>query len=128
MVSGSQGVGLSLDGLGASQCDDTSRPSYCPAKAGIAAVPLLMSWQGRCQPGEGVVNWKDVFQALESVGGTEWYIVEEEAKSCQGFECIEGSIERLHPGQLAHRRREIQPDYNLRRICDDWAGASRQAA
>jgi sugar phosphate isomerase/epimerase len=46
--------------------------------------------------GEGVVNWKDVFQALESVGGTEWYIVEEEAKTCKGFECIAGSIERLH--------------------------------
>jgi sugar phosphate isomerase/epimerase len=45
--------------------------------------------------GEGVVNWKDVFRALESAGGTEWYIVEEEAKSCQGFECVQRSIERL---------------------------------
>jgi sugar phosphate isomerase/epimerase len=46
--------------------------------------------------GEGVVNWKDVFRALESAGGTEWYIVEEEAKTCQGFECVQRSIERLH--------------------------------
>jgi sugar phosphate isomerase/epimerase len=45
--------------------------------------------------GEGLVPWKDVFQALESVGGTEWYIVEEEAKTCQQFECIAGAIARL---------------------------------
>jgi sugar phosphate isomerase/epimerase len=45
--------------------------------------------------GEGLVKWKDVFQGLESAGATEWYIVEEEAKTCTGFECIAGAIQRL---------------------------------
>jgi sugar phosphate isomerase/epimerase len=46
--------------------------------------------------GEGVVDWKGVFKALETVGGTEWYIVEEESKTCKAYECIESSIQRLH--------------------------------
>jgi sugar phosphate isomerase/epimerase len=45
--------------------------------------------------GEGKVQWKQVFSGLESAGATEWYIVEEEAKSCQRYECIQGAIERL---------------------------------
>lgn len=46
--------------------------------------------------GEGLVQWKDVFNTLESAGGTEWYIVEEEGKSCKEYECIGGAISRLH--------------------------------
>ena len=46
--------------------------------------------------GEGLVKWKDVFKGLEAAGATEWYIVEEEAKTCTGFECIGGAIQRLH--------------------------------
>jgi sugar phosphate isomerase/epimerase len=46
--------------------------------------------------GEGLVKWKEVFRGLESAGATEWYIVEEEARTCTGFECIAGAIQRLH--------------------------------
>lgn len=45
--------------------------------------------------GQGIVKWKEVFHALETVGGTEWYIVEEEGKACQGFECVARSIKQL---------------------------------
>ena len=45
--------------------------------------------------GEGLVQWKDVFGTLESSGGIEWYIVEEEGKSCKEYECIGGAISRL---------------------------------
>jgi sugar phosphate isomerase/epimerase len=45
--------------------------------------------------GDGLVQWKDVFGALESAGGIEWYIVEEEGKSCKEYECIGGAISRL---------------------------------
>lgn len=31
--------------------------------------------------GKGSVNWKDVFQACETVGGTEWYIIEYESET-----------------------------------------------
>ena len=30
--------------------------------------------------GEGEVNWKGVFQVCETIGGTEWYVVEEESR------------------------------------------------
>jgi sugar phosphate isomerase/epimerase len=46
--------------------------------------------------GDGVIPWKDVFGELEKSGKTEWYIVEEEGKSCKEYECIAGAIERLH--------------------------------
>jgi sugar phosphate isomerase/epimerase len=45
--------------------------------------------------GEGLVKWQQVFQGLEGAGATEWYIVEEEAKTCTGYECIAGAIQRL---------------------------------
>jgi sugar phosphate isomerase/epimerase len=46
--------------------------------------------------GEGVVDWKGVFGALESSKGIEWYIVEEEGKGCVEYSCIGDSINRLH--------------------------------
>lgn len=46
--------------------------------------------------GEGVIDWKGVFTALESKPGIEWYIVEEEGKSCVEYGCIQDSLARLH--------------------------------
>lgn len=46
--------------------------------------------------GDGLVQWKQIFAELEKQGKTEWYIVEEEGKSCKEYECIGGAIERLH--------------------------------
>jgi sugar phosphate isomerase/epimerase len=46
--------------------------------------------------GDGLIPWKQVFAELEKQGKTEWYIVEEEGKSCKEYECIGGAIERLH--------------------------------
>jgi sugar phosphate isomerase/epimerase len=45
--------------------------------------------------GDGVVDWKGVFKQLESKPGIEWYISEEEGKSCVEYSCIEESIKRL---------------------------------
>ena len=45
--------------------------------------------------GEGVIDWKNVFGALERNGGIEWYIVEEEGKSCVEYNCIETAIGQL---------------------------------
>lgn len=45
--------------------------------------------------GDGVVDWKGVFSTLEQQGGIEWYISEEEGKSCVEYSCIEESIKRL---------------------------------
>lgn len=45
--------------------------------------------------GEGDVKWPEVFSACESVGGTEWYVIEEETRAFQGTEGIEKSIQAL---------------------------------
>jgi sugar phosphate isomerase/epimerase len=79
-------------------------------RAGADPVDIIQRYKGRIisvhvkeyspdnpEPalGDGVIKWKDVFSALEAVGGTEWYIAEEEGKSCKEYECIAGAIERL---------------------------------
>jgi sugar phosphate isomerase/epimerase len=51
---------------------------------------------GEVTVGEGTVKWKDMFAALESSPGFEWYIVEEEGRSCQGTDCIAKTIGVLH--------------------------------
>jgi sugar phosphate isomerase/epimerase len=45
--------------------------------------------------GEGEVRWKDVFRELESKGGVEWYIIEEESGAYPGLEGIAKSLERM---------------------------------
>jgi sugar phosphate isomerase/epimerase len=81
------------------------------ARAGADPVEVIHRYKGRIVSvhvkeysptndeaglGEGVIKWKDVFKALESTPGMEWYISEEEAKSCKGVECIQKSIGILH--------------------------------
>ncbi len=45
--------------------------------------------------GEGDVKWPEVFRACESVGGTQWYIIEEETRAYQGLTGIEKSVVNL---------------------------------
>jgi sugar phosphate isomerase/epimerase len=45
--------------------------------------------------GEGEVKWPEVLQLCESVGGTEWYIIEEESGAFKGMEGIEKSLRGL---------------------------------
>ncbi|MGI8959082.1 MAG: sugar phosphate isomerase/epimerase family protein [Bryobacteraceae bacterium] len=46
--------------------------------------------------GDGDVKWRDVLTACETVGGTEWYIIEEETGAYPGLEGIAQSLKRLH--------------------------------
>ena len=46
--------------------------------------------------GEDSVPWAAVFEACETVGGTEWYIVEhEDYGSLTPMQCIEGCLRNL---------------------------------
>jgi len=45
--------------------------------------------------GEGEVDWPQVFRACETVGGTQWYIVEQEAYPCPPLESIARCREAL---------------------------------
>jgi len=45
--------------------------------------------------GEGEVPWDTIFHACETVGGTEWYIVEQESYAYPPIECVERCLENL---------------------------------
>lgn len=54
--------------------------------------------------GEGDVDWRRVFDVCESVGGTEWYIVEQESYAFTPMECVRKCLENLRG-----MNRRIQP-------------------
>jgi len=45
--------------------------------------------------GEGILDWPSIFEACESVGGTEWYIVEQDACRRPSIESAKLSFENL---------------------------------
>ncbi|HHV81868.1 TPA: sugar phosphate isomerase/epimerase [bacterium] len=45
--------------------------------------------------GEGEVNWKEIFNICETIGGTEWYIVEYETPGRPPLESVRRCIENL---------------------------------
>jgi sugar phosphate isomerase/epimerase len=45
--------------------------------------------------GEGEIKWKELFKLCETVGETEWYIVEQEAYKYSPMECIKMDLENL---------------------------------
>jgi sugar phosphate isomerase/epimerase len=45
--------------------------------------------------GEGIVRWKEVFEICESTGGTQWYIVEQEAYAGSPLEACARCLENL---------------------------------
>ena len=77
---------------------------------GAASVPFLERYPGRAKLvhlkeysatndkvliGEGDVPWDEVFHACETLGGTEWYIVEQESYAYPPIECVERCIDNL---------------------------------
>lgn len=46
--------------------------------------------------GEGEVNWPEIFGLCESIGGTQWYIVEQEAGAYPPMECAARCLQNLH--------------------------------
>lgn len=80
------------------------------ARAGADPVAYLKKFAGRVLSvhvkdyaegnraaliGEGSVKWADVFDACETVAGTQWYIIEEESNAYKGLEGIEKSYQCL---------------------------------
>ena len=45
--------------------------------------------------GEGDVPWPEIFRLCESVGGTQWYIVEQESYAYPPLECVERCLQTL---------------------------------
>ncbi len=45
--------------------------------------------------GEGDVDWNEIFGLCESIGGTEWYIVEQETYAYPPLECVDRCLQNL---------------------------------
>ncbi len=45
--------------------------------------------------GEGKIDWKPLFEAYESIGGTEWYIIEHET-SKNPMETVKACVDNMH--------------------------------
>jgi sugar phosphate isomerase/epimerase len=45
--------------------------------------------------GEGEVKWKEVFDSCEIIGGTQWYIVEQESYAYPPMDCVKRCLENL---------------------------------
>ena len=77
---------------------------------GADVIPYIEQYKGRAKTvhlkeysktndkalvGEGSVDWKRCFKACETVGATEWYIVEQESYACPPLECVKRCLENL---------------------------------
>lgn len=45
--------------------------------------------------GEGDIPWQDIFRLCETIGGTEWYIVEQESYAYPPLECVKRCLDNL---------------------------------
>jgi sugar phosphate isomerase/epimerase len=71
---------------------------YLERYPGRAVTVHLKEWSSTRKDavvGEGDVKWPQVLQACETVGGTRWYILEEETGAFSGLDGIEKSIQSL---------------------------------
>lgn len=71
---------------------------YLNRYPGRALTVHLKEWSSTRKDavvGEGDVKWPPVFEACEAVGGTRWYILEEETGAFSGLDGIEKSIRSL---------------------------------
>lgn len=77
---------------------------------GADPVVFLEKYPGRCATihlkeasktndkaviGEGDVNWSRVFELCETIGGTQWYIVEQESYAHPPLKCVELCLQNL---------------------------------
>ncbi|MGB9752623.1 MAG: sugar phosphate isomerase/epimerase [Roseiflexus castenholzii] len=77
---------------------------------GAQAAPFLRRYPGRAKTvhlkeysatndsaliGEGDVPWNEIFELCETIGGTEWYIVEQESYAYPPIECVRRCLQAL---------------------------------
>jgi sugar phosphate isomerase/epimerase len=66
-----------------------------PGRSGTVHLKEYSATNDKALIGEGDVRWDDVFRLCESIGGTEWYIVEQESYAYPPLECVERCLEAL---------------------------------
>jgi sugar phosphate isomerase/epimerase len=66
-----------------------------PGRAVTVHLKEFSSTDEKALIGEGDTRWRDFFSLCETVGGTEWYIVEQESYAYPPLECVERCIDNL---------------------------------
>jgi sugar phosphate isomerase/epimerase len=66
-----------------------------PGRARTAHLKEFTEDPGGALIGDGVTDWEKVFSLCESVGGTEWYVVEQESYPVPPMEAARGSLANL---------------------------------
>jgi sugar phosphate isomerase/epimerase len=66
-----------------------------PGRAVTVHLKEFSSTDEKAVIGEGDTRWKDFFSLCETVGGTEWYIVEQESYAYPPLECVKRCIDNL---------------------------------
>jgi sugar phosphate isomerase/epimerase len=66
-----------------------------PGRALTVHLKEYSSTNDKALVGEGDVNWQQAFQLCETVGGTEWYIVEQESYAHPPLKCVELCLANL---------------------------------
>lgn len=66
-----------------------------PGRAQLIHLKEYSRTDDRALIGEGEVDWKKIFALCESIGGTEWYIVEQESHAYSPLECVDRCLQNL---------------------------------
>jgi sugar phosphate isomerase/epimerase len=84
-------VGNALHGGG-------SAPKYLeryPGRAVTVHVKEYSATNEKALIGEGDVDWGTIFRLCETIGNTEWYIVEQESYAFSPMECVERCLQNM---------------------------------
>jgi sugar phosphate isomerase/epimerase len=66
-----------------------------PGRAATVHLKEYSATNDKALIGEGDVRWEEFFSLCESIGGTEWYIVEQETYAYPPLECVERCLQNL---------------------------------
>jgi len=66
-----------------------------PSRAATVHLKEFSSTNKQALIGEGEMKWKEFFSLCETIGGTEWYIVEQESYAFPPLECVRRCIKNL---------------------------------
>lgn len=66
-----------------------------PGRARTVHLKEYSSANDKALIGEGEVDWRQFFALCESVGGTEWYIVEQESYADEPLVCVDRCLQAL---------------------------------
>lgn len=66
-----------------------------PGRARTVHLKEYSSTNPRALIGEGEMKWEEFLRLCENIGGTEWYIVEQESYAYSPLECVRKCLENL---------------------------------